>query len=127
MILREQPSDKFQIVGDCYVHGAGDGAAFLGQLPAPWTVQQYWDVNHEPNMCVFFNSHTNVLSVEDPRLERLPEHWDLLPPRNTMSDDPLVLQEYRNNVTGEVTTTDPRLTPAALRQRGVALQTFSLV
>lgn len=126
MLLRPQPQGKYLIVGECCVYGLHDATSLLGPLPRPWTLQVFEDTTGSLCIYRYFNSDTGELSDNDPRLGPLPEHWEKLDVERT-ADDPGIFQKFRNKVTGEIMNSDPRLLPEALRERGVNLQTFTLM
>lgn len=129
VIIRRVSARHYRIVSRCYVHGIMNGEVLLGPIPNPWTVQYVFKEleNHRILKVRYFNAATDSVSYEDPRLGEMPEDWvrDL-----TQRDDmrhPYEVPFYKNKVTGECINSDPRLLPAALRERGVQLQDFPLV
>ncbi|EXL41949.1 hypothetical protein FOCG_15311 [Fusarium oxysporum f. sp. radicis-lycopersici 26381] len=125
VILRPWTGGCFQVVGSCYLHGFTSAEAFLGPLPAPWVMQ------YKPDSCgvqtpYFFNKDTKEAVQQDPRLGELPVTWEAIQKDRT-KDDPQFLSLFRNNLTGELMNSDPRMLPEALRDRGVRLQSFKLV
>ncbi|KAI1280101.1 heterokaryon incompatibility protein-domain-containing protein [Xylaria sp. FL0933] len=127
VVLRRQDSNNYTLVGVCYLHGISDGDALLGPLPKPWRVQRFLDASGQFGICRVFNEETKTLQDEDPRLEPLGSEWERLEGRPRTAEDPQVFQEFRHRVTGEVRKSDPRLSPDALRRRGVSLEIFSLI
>ncbi|KAI0805557.1 heterokaryon incompatibility protein-domain-containing protein [Xylaria sp. FL0064] len=127
VVLRRQVSNNYTLVGVCYLHGISDGDALLGPLLKPWRVQRFLDASGQFGICRFFNEETRTLQDEDPRLEPLGSEWERLEGRLRTAEDPQVFQEFRHRVTGEVHKSDPRLSPDALRKRGVSLEIFSLI
>ncbi|KAK4222942.1 heterokaryon incompatibility protein-domain-containing protein [Podospora fimiseda] len=107
----------------CYVYGLTRGEPLLGPLPEPWRLV-YSYVSHQKY--IFYNTNTNTFSDEDPRLEPLGEEWERIEKKWT-ADDPEFLLYYRNKVTGEEMNSDPRMSPEALRARGVNLEDIILV
>ena len=76
-----------------------------------------------------FFTHGDVLTQEDPRVA-LPTQWRYKYIR--LKDEPNTPKEmldfdFENMETKETTAFDPRLTPEALRERGVNLEEFILV
>jgi hypothetical protein len=74
-------------------------------------------------------THGDVLTQEDPRVP-LPTQWRYKYIRR--KDEPNIPKEmlsfvFENVETKEITWRDPRLTPEALRERGVNLEEFLLV
>ncbi|KAK3990449.1 heterokaryon incompatibility protein-domain-containing protein, partial [Cladorrhinum sp. PSN332] len=125
LILRPLSSgqDEFYVVGPCFVYCLDKAIPLLGPLPEPWhlvrdieSIQRY----------IFHNRDTRVTSDEDPRLEPLGDGWERTR-RGRTADDPGYFQRYRNRITGEEMTSDPRMTPDALRARGVKLEEFTLI
>ncbi|KAI4858973.1 heterokaryon incompatibility protein-domain-containing protein [Hypoxylon rubiginosum] len=72
MVLRPSAENKFQVVGECYLHGLNPGTMFLGPYPTNMfkLVLKYdesadsWHTRHR-------NKTTGLLSVVDPRLRSL--------------------------------------------------------
>ena len=79
-----------------------------------------------PSRQSYMNLQTGKQTLEDPRLDLLPPEWMRMTYERT-PDDPAYFARFRNNATGEVINSDPRLSPEALRARGVELETFSLI
>jgi hypothetical protein len=128
MVLRPlHDGSGFRVIGECYVHGLDDCVTLLGTLPSNVRVQLDKMQSGYSAVPTYLNLDSGVVSSEDPRLqssnetdewERIPHQWD--------ADDPALFEYWRNKRTGVVLNSDPRLSPAALRQRGVTLQTFKL-
>ncbi|WYZ35468.1 hypothetical protein EsH8_X_000115 [Colletotrichum jinshuiense] len=120
------PLKTFTLVGDAFVYGLHDATALLGPLPSPWRVQVFEDDAGYLTTYRFFNSQSNELSDEDPRLGPL-EQWTRVssPPRT--AEDPVIFQCFQHNHTGEIIKNDPRLDPEALTKRGLNVDTFCLV
>lgn len=55
MILRLVESEKYQVVGEAYVHGLEDSSGLLGRLPPHWRVIICGDRIHGRPMYVFKN------------------------------------------------------------------------
>jgi hypothetical protein len=75
MILRPVPDDKFQVVGEGYIHGFMDGEALLGPLP-----DQYQNVRRlDGGDGLYWPEHLDRdngdFLPEDPRLGELPSGW----------------------------------------------------
>ncbi|KAK4206696.1 heterokaryon incompatibility protein-domain-containing protein [Rhypophila decipiens] len=129
MVLRLQAqTNTYTVVGQAYCHGLHDGTALLGPLPHPWNVQVFRDCAGRETIFRFHNPETGEVSDEDPRLDPLPEGWERIT-RDRTENDPEVFQCFRNKSTDseETITYDPRMSPEALRARGVDIRTFSLV
>jgi len=124
-MLRQTGDKTYKVVGECYLYGILDGEALLGPLPPGWHVKLVMNNTgfHEPRFC---NSNTNTMVREDPRLGQVPPEWESLDQEQT-PEDALLFAPHRNNITGEVINSDPRLFPEALIARGVKLETFRLV
>lgn len=125
MILRPVDLGKFQVVGEAYIHGLGDAIGVLGPLPADWKVIIRGD-SLGRTMQRFVNLRTGEETVEDPRLDVLPLEWERMAYERS-PDDPALFEIFKNTVTGETINSDPRLSPDALRGRGVRLETFQLI
>ncbi|KAI0151766.1 HET-domain-containing protein [Xylariaceae sp. FL1272] len=128
MILRPLPhKQQFRVVGPCYVHGMMHGEALLGSLKHPWLVKVPGDEDGQ-DRAHFKNTETDLSTHEDPRLAEIPipEEWEPIEFEWTTAD-PLYTKKFRNKNTGEVINSDPRLSPEALRERGIELETITLV
>ena len=102
-----------------------DADSILGPIPHPFR-QEYWcpDGFYE---VAFYNVSTGERSSEDPRLCQLSPEWEIVK-RERRQDDPYFFTgEFRNKWTGDTMTSDPRMLPNALEQRGVTLERFRLV
>lgn len=124
MLLRPTASGDFLVVGECYVHGLMDGEALLGPIPNQWRIEmRKGDGFDKP---FFHNTSIGESSTEDPRLRPLPVEWEIVP-RNRRQEDPYFFKDFRNRTTAEVMTSDPRMLPEVLKERGVKLETFQLI
>ncbi|PMD45594.1 hypothetical protein L207DRAFT_382181, partial [Hyaloscypha variabilis F] len=116
MILR--PSDDvrgaFEVIGAAYVDGFSDGQAILGPLPQGTSLVYKYDETRKRCLVAYFDVYSGLTTTADPRLEHLPPEW---------SFDPKLQEDSK----AKATSRDPRLTPEALRKRGVKLQDFRLV
>ena len=125
MILRPVESGNFQVVGEAYIHGLEDDIAVHGALPAQWkviiTADSLGRALHR-----YVNLMTYELTAEDPRLGVLPPEWERVPYERS-ADDPALFEVFKNSITGETLHSDPRLSPEALRARGVNLETLQLI
>jgi hypothetical protein len=127
MALRPTASGKFQVVGECYVHGLCDTQALLGPLPNDWKIEMYEDNQHRIGWPIFANNSINMRTWQDPRLPYLPAEWEGIPhPELSTSTNPL-FHRFKSNITNETTECDPRLSREALEARGVKLQKFQLI
>lgn len=125
MVLRPTPGHKYQVVGSGYVHGLMDGEGILGPLPTGWTKKP---IRTEGNFDVggFQNREMSDVTFEDPRLEPLSTEWDV-DAESLISLRRIAEPKFVNQVTGIVRDTDPRLTPKALRHRGIKLKSITLI
>lgn len=131
VVIRETDNGNFRLVGSSFVYGLNDGQALLGRLKSPWRVQifdhpeQDFRIEHR-----YYNRETRELTVSDPRLEDHPE-WERVSledlGRPLIGDDPIILEFFKNKITGGIMNSDPRLLPEALEARGVDLQWFTIV
>ncbi|KAI0165239.1 heterokaryon incompatibility protein-domain-containing protein [Hypoxylon sp. FL1284] len=71
MVLRPSGENRFQVVGECYLHGLNPGTVLLGPYPTSSKIvlehdeaTDTWDTRHRSKM-------TGQLSVVDPRLRSL--------------------------------------------------------
>jgi len=125
MVLRPQSNGTFQVVGETYIQGLTNAAAFLGPIPKPWQIQVFADSIANLRIRSYFNSETKERRTDDPRLDPL-EDWEMASiPRSNR--DPNTFEWRRNKRTGEVVNYDPRLLPEALRARDVALIDIEMV
>jgi hypothetical protein len=125
LILRPRTSGQYQVVGECYIHGSMNGEALHGPLPTHFerVVQVAPDSGLE--FVAYVNRHTKEVHVQDPRLGPLPENWRL-----KSHDKDNLFSWIVNDETGEghdEPGLDPRLTPEALKERGVDLKEFELM
>lgn len=126
MVLRRSESGKLSVVGECYVHGLEDGASILGPLPSDYRLRIDKPSSGFESTYSFENLETGVVEEHDPRLGLLSSEWEHRP-RERHQDDPQCFECFRNKVSGEVINHDHRLSPDALRERGVRLQDIDLV
>jgi hypothetical protein len=110
------------------MHGVMDDEPLLGPLPFSWRVQRVrFNISDLGGYSTrYWNSETNSSTTEDPRLGSLPFPWERVN-RSKTTADPLTVAPHRNKLTGEEVNWDPRMSPEALRARGVKLETFNLV
>lgn len=125
MLLRPTRSGKFRLVGSCYIHGFSDTETLLGPLRTPWEVK-FRRVSFSDYTPCFRNSVTEEERLDDPRLGSLPPDWVQLEAK-LVREEPHIFARFRNNVTGQVMNSDPRMLPQALKERGVNLRKFQLV
>ena len=122
-IVLRPTAQGYLVVGDCYLHGSMQAESLLGPLPHPWKcVNRYHEALREYFTC-FFNKETNQYQLDDPRLGPLSDGWHV-----KSHSEESGWNWYVNENTGEdAGEFDPRLTPEALKQRGVNLQKFRLI
>jgi hypothetical protein len=125
IILRPAASRKFQVVGEAYVHGLEDAKGILGPLPAGWKVVIMGDVRGRP-LPRYLDLRSYQVTAEDPRLGGLPLGWERVEHERT-PNDPAFFEMFRNNGIGEMSNSDPQLTPESLKSRNIPLVTFQLV
>ncbi|KAE8443919.1 hypothetical protein EG329_001229 [Mollisiaceae sp. DMI_Dod_QoI] len=126
MILRHMPhSDQYKIVGEAFCQGTVYGEALLGPLPQFIEPISYYDENTRREGWVFFDQDTKSPLEDDPRLGELPAEWR----RERYGDqDKGPFSRFVNVNTGEMLDgPDPRMSPEALRERGVDLRVFGVV
>ena len=123
LILRPNDAQTYKVVGNCYIDGFMEGEALLGALPTNWQRVLRFFPDLGAHYSAFTNVHTGVVQVEDPRLGPLPAGWCLLDHSEKHACN--LFSNEKLGVTG--TWTDPRLSPEALRARGVNLQEIWLV
>ena len=123
LILRPNDARTYEVVGECYIDGFVEGEALLGALPSNWQRVLRFFPDLGTHYSAFTNVHTGVVQVEDPRLGPLPAGWCLLDHSEKHAYNRFSNEEL--GVTG--TLADPRLSPEALRARGVNLQEIRLV
>lgn len=124
VVLRPCGSN-YSVIGRGQVHGMTDGEVLLGPIPSPWTPIAWRDDSGFPRLG-FSKPDVEKFEIEDPRLGTIPEPWERVElPREP--HDPQLTDKFRNKVTGVVMNSDPRLSPEALKARGVRLEPITLV
>ncbi|KAI3333872.1 HET-domain-containing protein [Ustulina deusta] len=73
MIVRPRSDGEYEVVGDCYIHGAMDGEVLLGALPHSWEVkiepiEFEWTPSDSMHCRKFRNKSTGEIINSDPRL-----------------------------------------------------------
>lgn len=121
LVLRLDATGRHSVIGECYIHGLMDGAAFVGSLPDTWQSVIRYDSVSRNDWHAFKNLETERTQIEDPRLGPLPAGW-----RIGRHEEESAYNMYVNDETGRRTKRDPRVSPEALRARGVKLQDFWL-
>ncbi|KAH6986141.1 heterokaryon incompatibility protein-domain-containing protein [Ilyonectria sp. MPI-CAGE-AT-0026] len=130
LIIRPASDGTHHFVSHSFVYDLQDSQAFLGPLPPPWRVQVHANRDQEfRSSNQYFNVDTYKLTPEDPRLGPLPD-WERIPVddlgRSLNGDDPEVIDFFKNTNDGRIVNSDPRLSPKALVERGLELETFVL-
>ena len=123
LILRPNDSRTYKVVGECYIDGFVEGEALLGSLPTDYQRIERYFADLGVYFDAFMNVQTRGVQVDDPRLGSLPAGWRIADHREKHA-----YNKFSNEELGvTATNTDPRLTPEALRARGVKLQEIRLV
>ncbi|KAI0113643.1 HET-domain-containing protein [Nemania sp. FL0031] len=127
LVMRQNADGTYQVIGDCYLSGAMDGEAILGEFGDSWTIEVIREEDGE-NRPQYTNAETGERTSEDPRLRDipLPPEWAHIEWERTRAD-PLLCSKFRSTRTGETINSDPRLLPDALRARGFDIQRITLV
>ena len=123
LILRLNDAQTYKVVGECYIDGFMESEALLGALPANWQRVEHLFPDLSGYNDAFMNVQTGDVQVEDPRLGPLPAGWRIADHRKKDAYNKFCNEEL--GVTA--TELDPRLSPEALRARGVKLQEIRLV
>jgi hypothetical protein len=120
---------SYRVVGECYIPGVMHGEALLGPLPLDWSIS--YEIR-EGSLWSKFKRGDNI-TREDP--------WTPLPTRwrywyETQTTFQKMKRKLPKHMRGlwfqnveykEITWEDPRVTPEALRTRGVNVREFVLV
>ncbi|KAF4633797.1 hypothetical protein G7Y89_g4314 [Cudoniella acicularis] len=125
VILRPTGDGYFKVVGEAYCDGFENGEVLLGPLPNGFRFIKRWNEEAGGYCATFLNSETGAFGPEDPRLSHisLPLGWVAV-----SHEQEQLWTLFINYITGDDSRmTDPRLTPDALKQRGVDVQTFNLI
>lgn len=96
------------------------GEAFLGAIPSPWKLR-HWTSLKTSTWLTYYVDDSGQKTLEDPRLPPLPPGWEEL----RADDDSR--PEFKQMTSGEVQDSDPRMSPEALKERGIILEEFRLV
>jgi hypothetical protein len=121
--LRPTNCDKWQVVGETYLHGFGDNEALLGPLDDGVTVVSRLDDG--VGSWAYLNEKTGELASEDPRLGMLPPNWT-----RKQHEEQDRWTWFVNEQTGEERSKDigdPRLDIGELEKLDVRLREFVLV
>jgi hypothetical protein len=121
MVLRPSGSNRYEVVGPCFVHGLMLGEALKPPLEPPWKdvlpVARGWALSY------FINAQTGELLKSDPRLGLLPTGWEEV----TTLDPFLPPFVFKNKENGHISMNDPRMSAEAIKQRGIVLETLELI
>jgi hypothetical protein len=122
--------DNFYVVGECYVPGIICSETLLGPLQPRWSrgcLSNRFDV-------IPVYMHSNTRTQNNPILGPLPLTWRTMygtwdEPQEAEAEhfDDMRRLWFENIEIGKKSNFDPRLTPEALRERGVDIQTFNLI
>ena len=124
LVLRPDGFGNYQVVGECYIHGLMDGAAFLGPMPSNWRLVMRYSPDTNNGDWVSINDATGETRIEDPRLGGIPPPSGWRVERHTDENEYTWVSNHDTEEIGEWY--DPRI-PEVLRERGVHLQEFRLV
>jgi hypothetical protein len=122
VVLRPAASNKYYVIGVCYVRGLVDDESYLGPLPSLWKVQ-FRKGTSQLFTRGFLDTLSGQTSSEDPRMGQLPSDWEKVEGAIGSS----ALPEFKNKITGEIVNADPRLFPEHLKKRGINVQLVHLV
>jgi hypothetical protein len=137
LLLRPVPTAggrmKYQLVGECFVHGMMWAEVFLGQLPSCW--ERRCTAIDGIAYPIFI--HEGRSPLQDPRLGPLPKGWRIRygqkgNPKDHHDDEfddkgNMRYHWFEFPRTGEWSWTDPRLSSKALKRRGLQIQDFAIV
>ena len=123
LLLRPNDAQTYKVVGECYVDGFMESEVLLGALPSNWQRVERRLPDLDGAFDAFMNVQTGDIQVEDPRLGALPAGW-----RIADHSEKHAYNLFSNEELGVTATrSDPRLSPEALRAKGVPLQEIRLV
>ena len=122
LVLRPAGNGQYQVVGQAYCYGVMSGEAILGPLPDCFDVVYRFVEVADNYQRPYIERETATVLEEDPRSGSLPTGWRKI----SFNGDPN--RWFVNDENGrEPTSSDPRLTPEALRKRGVDLKVFEII
>ena len=125
LILRPSDTESHRVVGECYIDGFMESEALLGALPENWHYVSHYlpDLNKNSNFDVLKDTQTGEIQAGDPRLGSLPVGWCIVDHHAKH-----IYNRFSNAESGvDDTILDPRLSPEALKARGVSLQEIRLI
>jgi len=123
MILRAK-NNYYQVVGETYCDGIMDGEAILGLLPDHYQVVRRMEPSTGGLAWACMDCRNGNIQLEDPRLGLMPQGWQTV--RYTETEE-MYYQRFVHESENGMTFSDPRLTPNALKERGINLLVFDLV
>jgi len=105
-----------------------DGEAILGELKSAWRIEIEKEETRKTWTPRYFSTETALECYSDPRLIDIPftQGWEPLKGVNT-NDDPIICTNFRHRESGEVINYDPRLTPEALKSRGISIKSLTII
>lgn len=105
-----------------------NGEALFGSIPPPWTAQIGTDEDNRVRV-MYYNEETEDLYRDHQRLHEVPVPlgWEEITEWERSRADPLYCKRFYNKETDEVINSDPRLFPEAFRERGVPVETITLI
>ncbi|KAL8744361.1 MAG: hypothetical protein Q9190_003394 [Brigantiaea leucoxantha] len=121
MVLRPKDSNRYEVVGPCFVHGLMLGEALKPPLEPPW--KEVLPVTKGWALLYFINAQTGELLKSDPRLGLLPNSWEEV----TSLDPFLPPFVFKNKENGHISMNDPRMSADAIKQRHIVLETLELI
>jgi hypothetical protein len=129
LVLRATEENRYQVGGECFVHGMMNGEALLGPL-SPGSRFSSRGVAGKLSPVVVDGNGVPIQL--DPRAGPLPTGWsvhygDLDGPDVKIEDGELKTQWFYHWETEEWTWSDPRLTSENLKKMGIDIQEFVLV
>ena len=132
MVLRpsSEVEGAFEVIGAAYIDEFSEAQALLGPLPGYISFRYQYNEGTKTFRAAYLDERTQETTLNDPRLGPMPPGWRV---KRYPEENARGIYETMDHEVGQVEPTwettyhDPRLTPEALRKRGVNLQTFRLV
>lgn len=112
LLLRMTGNMQYQVVGECFVYGLQNGEALLGPLPDYYQAILQYNEALKHRFWAYIDHRTGKVQWEDPRLGLLSASISI---------------EANDRGNGNDELGDPRMTPKALRERGVSLKMLDLI